>query len=69
MNFEKEAKKKDDHHHHHEHTVKSEDILEEEQKGSDHQARMSTERERSSEYYEGMERMRVGQDAKGIYIN
>ena len=65
MNFEKKVIKrdvKDAHHHHHEHTVKSEDILEEEQKGSDHQAMMSKERERSSEYYEGM---RVGQDAKG----
>ena len=65
VNFEKEAIKrdvKDAHHHHHEHTVKSEDILEEEQKGSDRQARMSKEQERSSEYYEGM---RVRQDAKG----
>ena len=65
MNFEKKVIKrdvKDAHHHHHEHTVKSEDILEVEQKGSDHQAMMSKERERSSEYYEGM---RVGQDAKG----
>ena len=62
VNFEKEAIKRDEkdhHHHHHEHTVKSE---EEEQKGSDHQTRMSKEREKSSEYYEGM---RVGQDAKG----
>ena len=56
------AIKRDAHHHHHEHTVKSEDILEEEQKGSDYQAMMSKERERSSEYYEGM---RVDQDAKG----
>ena len=65
VNFEKKVIKrdvKDAHHHHHEHTVKSEDILEEEQKGSDRQAGMSKERERSSEYYEGM---RVGQDAKG----
>ena len=62
VNFEKKRDEKDAHHHHHEHTVKSEDILEEEQKGSDHQARVSKERERSSEYYEGM---RVGQDAKG----
>ena len=66
VNFEKKAIKRDEkdahHHHHHEHTVKSEDILEEEQKGSDRQAMMSKERERSSEYYEGM---RVGQDAKG----
>ena len=65
VNFEKEAIKrdvKDAHHHYHEHTVKSEDILEEEQKGSDHQARMNKERERISEYYEGM---RVDQDAKG----
>ena len=62
VNFEKEVIKRDAHHHHHEHTVKSEDILEEEQKGSDRQARMSKERERSSEYCEGM---RVGQDAKG----
>ena len=65
VNFEKEAIKrdeKDNHHHHNEHTVKSEDILEEEQKGSDYQTRMSKERERSSEYCEGM---RVGQDAKG----
>ena len=65
VNFEKEAIKrdvKDAHHHYHEHTVKSEDILEEEQKGSDRQARMSKEQERSSEYYEGI---RVGQDAKG----
>ena len=61
VNFEKRDVK-DAHHHHHEHTVTSEDILEEEQKGSDHQARMSKERERSSEYYEGM---REGQDAKG----
>ena len=62
VNFEKKAIKRDEkdaHHHHHEHTVKSE---KEEQKGSDHQARMSKEQERSSEYYEGM---RVGQDAKG----
>ena len=62
VNFEKKVIKrdvKDAHHHHHEHTVKS---LEEEQKGSDHQAMMSKERERSSEYYEGI---RVGQDAKG----
>ena len=62
VNFEKKAIKRDEkdaHHHHHEHTVKS---LEEEQKGSDRQARMSKEQERSSEYYEGM---RVGQDAKG----
>ena len=56
------AIKRDAHHHYHEHTVKSEDILEEEQKGSDRQARMSKERERNSEYCEGM---RVGQDAKG----
>ena len=65
VNFEKKVIKRDEkdaHHHHHEHTVKSEDILEEEQKGSDCQAMMSKERERSSEYYEGM---RVGQDAKG----
>ena len=65
VNFEKEVIKrdvKDAHHHHHEHTVKSEDILEEEQKGSDCQARMNKERERSSEYYEGI---RVSQDAKG----
>ena len=62
VNFEKKRDEKDAHHHHHEHTVKSEDILEEEQKGSDHQARMSKERARSSKYYEGM---RVGQDAKG----
>ena len=65
VNFEKKAIKrdvKDAHHHHHEHAVKSEDILEEEQKGSDHQAGMNKERERSSEYYEGI---RVGQDAKG----
>ena len=65
VNFEKKVIKrdvKDAHHHHHEHTVKSEDILEEEQKGSDCQAGMSKERERSSEYYEGI---RVGQDAKG----
>ena len=62
VNFEKKAIKRDEkdaHHHHHEHTVKS---LEEEQKGSDRQAMMSKEQERSSEYYEGM---RVGQDAKG----
>ena len=65
VNFEKKVIKrdvKDAHHHHHEHAVKSEDILEEEQKGSDHQARMSKERERSSEYYEGI---REDQDAKG----
>ena len=65
VNFERKVIKrdvKDAHHHYHEHTVKSEDILEEEQKGSDCQAMMSKERERSSEYYEGM---RVGQDAKG----
>ena len=54
VNFEKKVIKKDAHHHHHEHTVKSEDILKEEQKGSDHQARLNKERERSSEYYEGM---------------
>ena len=63
VNFEKKVIKrdvKDAHHHHHEHTVKSEYI--EEQKGSDHQAMMSKERERISEYYEGM---RVGQEAKG----
>ena len=62
VNFEKKVDVKDAHHHHHEHTVKSEDILEEEQKGSYHQARMNKERERISEYYEGM---RVDQDAKG----
>ena len=65
VNFEKKAIKiyeKGAHHHHHEHAVKSEDILEEEQKGSDHQAGMNKERERISEYYEGI---RVGQDAKG----
>ena len=54
VNFEKNVIKKDADHHHHEHTVKSEDILKEEQKGSDHQARLNKERERSSEYYEGM---------------
>ena len=59
---EKKVDEKDAHHHHHEHTVKSEDILEEEQKGSDYQARMNKERERISEYSEGM---KVGQDAKG----
>ena len=62
VNFAIKRDVKDAHHHYHEHTVKSEDILEEEQKGSDCQARMSKERERISEYYEGM---RVGQDAKG----
>ena len=62
VNFEKKRDEKGARHHHHEHTVTSEDILEEEQKGSDYQARMSKERERSSEYYEGI---RVGQDAKG----
>ena len=65
VNFEKKVIKrdvKDAHHHYHEHTVKSEDSLKEEQKGSDCQAMMSKERERSSEYYEGI---RVGQDAKG----
>ena len=62
VNFEKKRDEKDAHHHHHEHTVKSEDVLEEEQKGSDCQAMMSKERERSSEYYEGMSE---DQDAKG----
>ena len=62
VNFKKEVIKRDAHHHYHEHTVKSEDILKEEQKGSDRQAMMSKEQERSSEYCEGM---RVGQDAKG----
>ena len=62
VNFEKEVIKRDEKDDHPEHTVKSEDILEDEQKRSDRQAMMSKERERSSEYYEGM---RVGQDAKG----
>ena len=62
VNFAIKRVVKDAHHHYHEHTVKSEDNLEEEQKGSDCQAMMSKERERSSDYYEGI---RVGQDAKG----